>query len=147
MNTIFSRIRTFMKRYLPVSLAACLCGSCSQAFNIPRDIEPAKAAAMILDNRSNKEFVLLDVRTPKEFEEGHIQGAINIDFSSSSFRPQVEKLDRNAIYLLYCRSGNRSSRALDTMKSMGFTRVAHIAGGIAAWKQAGLRTVSGVDKR
>ena len=147
MKNTFALAMNLLKRFLPVPLVVFLCGSCSQTFNIPRDIEPPKAAAMIQDNQSNKKFMLLDVRTPKEFEESHIPGAINIDYNSSSFRTEVGKLDRSVIYLLYCRAGNRSSSALEVMKSMGFTRLAHIAGGITAWKQAGLRTVSGVDKR
>ncbi len=147
MKNTLARVMNPMKRFLPVSLAMIVCVSCSQMFNIPRDIEPAKAAAMIQDNQSNEKFVLLDVRTPKEFEEDHIPGAVNIDYSSPSFRSETGKLDRSVIYLLYCRAGNRSSQALDVMKSMGFTRIAHIAGGITAWKQAGQRTISGVDKR
>jgi len=136
-----------VKPLLPVILILCACGSCSRMIDIPRDIEPAKAAAMIQDNWKNDKFVVIDVRTSKEFEENHIDGAINIDFDSASPQAEIRYFDRSAIYLLYCRAGNRSSRALEIMKSMGFTRVAHIAGGINAWKQAGLRTVSGVDKR
>ncbi len=138
---------TFTKPFLPVLLILCVCGSCSQMIDIPRDIEPAKAATMIQDNWKNDKFVVIDVRTSKEYEESHIDGAINIDFDSASPQAEIRNFDRSAIYLLYCRSGNRSSRALDIMKSMGFSRVAHIAGGINAWKKAGLRTVSGVDMR
>lgn len=77
--------------------------------------------------------VIIDVRTPSEYAEGHIQGAKNIDFSADDFTSRIESLPRDASYALYCRSGNRSKKALDVMTSLGFTHVVDMRGGIQAW--------------
>ncbi|MEY4616226.1 MAG: hypothetical protein RJB66_1186 [Pseudomonadota bacterium] len=67
-----------------------------------------------------KEFLILDVRTPVEFNDNHLVGAMNIDFLSPTFKGEVEKLDKNKVFKIYCRSGNRSGKALGVMRDMGF---------------------------
>lgn len=69
---------------------------------------------------------ILDVRTPAEYSESYIQGAVNIDFLDSSFKDRVEKLSRDTEYLIYCRSGNRSAKAIDMMKALGFSRLKNL---------------------
>lgn len=64
--------------------------------------------------------VILDVRTADEYSQGHVPGALNIDFLSSDFKEKVAKLDATKPYKIYCRSGNRSGQALKIMKAMGF---------------------------
>lgn len=81
---------------------------------------------------------VLDVRTPGEFSEGHLQGARNIDFTSPEFRDRVRSLNRNRTYLVYCRSGNRSGKALEVFRELGFASVLHMDGGTLAWNAAGL---------
>ena len=87
-------------------------------------------------------LVILDVRTPEEFAEGHLDGAVMIDFYRADFADQLAELDPNAPYLLYCRSGNRSGQTTAIMEELGFSDVADIDGGILAWNQAGLPTVT-----
>ncbi|HEY7528636.1 MAG TPA: rhodanese-like domain-containing protein, partial [Candidatus Deferrimicrobiaceae bacterium] len=87
------------------------------------------------------DFVLLDVRTPNEYREEHLQGAVSIDFLSGSFRQDLERLERGKTYLVYCRTGNRSGKAVSTMKELRFPNVLHMSGGILKWKEAGLPTV------
>jgi phage shock protein E len=67
--------------------------------------------------------VLIDVRTPEEFNEGHIAGALNIDVQSSSFDSVIAALDKSVTYALYCRSGNRSGVAASKMSDAGFTSI------------------------
>jgi phage shock protein E len=81
--------------------------------------------------------VVLDVRTPEEFNTGHLQGARNVDFRAADFDTRLAALDRGTAYALYCHSGNRSGQALQKMTAAGFTRVTDLAGGITAWTQAG----------
>lgn len=88
-------------------------------------------------------LVVLDVRTPDEFAEARLDGAIMIDFYEDDFATQLAELDPNASYLLYCRSGNRSGQTALLMEELGFTDVADVDGGIVAWNAAGLPTVSG----
>jgi len=83
--------------------------------------------------QSDKAPVLLDVRTPEEYEEGHIAGSIMIDYKESSFDSEIEKLDKDATYLIYCRSGSRSGKAAHKMIGMGFKDVTNMEGGYNAW--------------
>lgn len=82
-------------------------------------------------------LVVLDVRTPAEFAQGHIKGAINVDFRSDDFANNLAKLDKSRRYLLHCRSGARSSGALEIMQAQGFANVVHMNDGFEAWKAAG----------
>jgi len=82
-------------------------------------------------------LVVLDVRTPGEFATGHLPDAINLDYQSAGFADGLGALDREAPYLLYCRSGNRSAQAREMMRGLGFVEVHEIDGGINAWAEAG----------
>lgn len=72
------------------------------------------------------QVVVIDVRTPQEYGQGNVENSLNIDFMNASFKSQISKLDRNKLYGLYCRSGNRSGQALKLMKQMGFTQVENL---------------------
>lgn len=87
-------------------------------------------------------LVVLDVRTPEEFAQGHLDGATSIDFYGPDFADRVAALDRDVPYLVYCHSGNRSGQARAIMEGLGFTDVADVGGGIAAWTEAGLPVVT-----
>lgn len=123
------------------------CGdNCSVAAVAPApavyDVSPAEASALVEAKRGMPGFTILDIRTPAEFAEEHIEGASNFDYYSESFRQQVAGLDRNGTYLVYCRTGRRSSLAMPVFADLGFARVYHLAGGIAAWKSQGLPTTN-----
>jgi rhodanese-related sulfurtransferase len=77
---------------------------------------------------------VVDVRTPAEFAEGHIPGAVNIDLEDATFPDKIAKLDPAADYAIYCRSGNRSRAAMDYMTKVGVTHTVGLDGGIGAWK-------------
>jgi len=85
--------------------------------------------------------VILDVRTPAEFQEGHIQSAINIDFEASNFESEVNKLDKSKSYAVYCRSGRRSGLATEIMAKDGFKSIFNLNGGIIDWQSSGNRLV------
>lgn len=78
--------------------------------------------------------VVLDVRTAEEYAQGHIPAAQNIDVLKEDFLQNISGLDKSKTYLLYCRSGKRSGKALQLMKEKGFDRVKHLKGGFEAWK-------------
>lgn len=86
-------------------------------------------------------FVLLDVRTPKEFDAERIAGSVMVDYLSPSFQGEIAKFDRNNSYVLYCRTGHRTEGAAKVMRELGFRNVAVLAGGITKWKEAGYPTV------
>ncbi|MFC1984674.1 rhodanese-like domain-containing protein [Chloroflexota bacterium] len=101
------------------------------------DITPQDAADLIEENLDNSNFVIIDVRTPAEFTSGHIDNAINIDFSSENFEIEINHLDKSKTYLIHCQSGNRSRGALDVMVEMGFREVYHLSVGISGWLAEG----------
>lgn len=96
----------------------------------------AKAAQESLSG----EVIVLDIRTPAEFAEGHIEGALNIDFNADNFADNIDKLDKSKEYLVHCRSGGRSGRSLPTFESLGFEKILHLDGGMNGWVEAGLST-------
>ena len=81
--------------------------------------------------KSNPNAVLVDVRTPAEFDASHIQGAINVDYENSNFGSEVKKLDASKTYFVYCRSGNRSSKSIVIMKDSGIKNIYDLQGGIS----------------
>jgi rhodanese-related sulfurtransferase len=81
----------------------------------------------------DKEVIILDVRTPAEFAEGAIKGAINIDVNASNFKEKVSTLDKEKSYLIYCRSGMRSVKACNLMAENGFNKMFNLLGGYQAW--------------
>lgn len=88
------------------------------------------------------ETTIIDVRTPEEFAEGHLAGALNIDVNGPDFAERIAALDPAGTYAVYCRTGNRSAVAVDHMVDQGFESVYHLGGGIVAWTDAGHPTTT-----
>ncbi len=98
-------------------------------------------ASEFISKISEPGVVIVDVRTPEEFASGHLQGAVNIDVSSSNFDSQIAALDKNSTYAIYCRSGNRSTVASGKMSDAGFTNLFNFnKGGFAELAAAGAPT-------
>ena len=87
--------------------------------------------------RADPQAVLVDVRTPQEFAEGHLPGAVNVELDRLEALAPTALPDRNAHLLVYCHSGNRSSFAVQILERMGYTRLVNMVGGIAAWSGEG----------
>ena len=121
------------------SLAIVLAAGCADkeetAAEAVIDISPQESFVLIEENQGNPDFFIIDVRTPGEFAEGHIEDAINVYWSSESFESQIDKFDRDDIYLVYCRSANRSRGAVNFMAELGFQKIYHLLGGIIQWEQ------------
>jgi rhodanese-related sulfurtransferase len=96
-------------------------------------LKPDEAEKMI---KENPNLQVVDVRTVGEVEKGKIKGASHVDYYSSSFRTDVEKLDKSKPVLVYCAKGGRSSSAAKILKSKGYN-VYDLQGGMTAWKAAG----------
>ena len=107
---------------------------------IIENITPEEAHILIQENKDNPNFVILDVRTPEEFLGEYIENAVNLDYYSDTFRNDLDKLDKNKTYLIYCRSGSRSENSLNIMKGLDFREVYNMLGGITKWKSEGLPT-------
>lgn len=85
---------------------------------------------------------IIDVRSPEEFAEGHIEGALNYNVEGPDFASQIAGLDPAGTYAVYCRSGNRSVVAVDYMASQGINGIFELESGIIGWQEAGLPVVS-----
>jgi rhodanese-related sulfurtransferase len=115
--------------------------------NAPADDEADKAVEKI-DVHAAQEYaaqhenaVLLDVRTPAEYNMSHIPGAMNLNVQNDDFESMVAGLDKNKTYLVHCTknpANGRSARALDTLQELGFRNLYSIEGGYVAWRDAEL---------
>ncbi len=132
-------MRRMTTALLALLLTTTVLSACSSAGVAVSPVSSAEAAAVLA---AGPDVVVLDIRTPEEFNDGIIEGAINIDFYESSFGDTLDTLDKDAKYVVYCRSGNRSSQARKTFESLGFTNVVEIEGGILDWHASGLPVVT-----
>lgn len=127
MKNIFISIAAFF------GVAAC--GSSQDVVDV---LEPKEFIAAA---KSDTSSVLLDVRRPDEFAEGHIDGAVNLNWlDAEAFSAGISRFDKNKPYYIYCRSGRRSNAAAQKMKSLGFN-VHDMKGGILKWQELGLPVV------
>ena len=105
------------------------------------NLSSEEALNLIEKHRGDSNFVILDIRTPGEYQSGHLKDAIMIDFYSKSFGDKIGRLDREKSYLVYCRSGNRSAHSMDLFKKLQFKRIYHLSSGIKSWISEGLPLV------
>lgn len=98
-----------------------------------KDVGPAEFDKL----RKEKDTVVLDVRTKKEYETGHITGATNIDWNAPDFEKKVAELDKNKTYLVHCAGGVRSAKACDKLSTLKFPKLFNLEGGLKAWEKAG----------
>lgn len=128
-----------------VLIGGCTCHKNSTKpepdIQIIKDISAKEAYDLIQNNKDNPNFIIIDARTREEFADEHIENAINLDYYSETFRDELNKLDKNKIYLIYCRTGRRTGLALDIMEELGFREVYNMLGGITQWKEEGFPTV------
>jgi rhodanese-related sulfurtransferase len=117
-------------------LVITLNSSCQQSPVQVKKISPDSLKQLL----ATEHGVLLDVRTPEEFAEGHIPGAINIDFRNPGFSKALDTLDKNVQYEVYCRSGHRSGESADLMQQKGFKKIYDLEGGILNWEGKGFET-------
>ena len=78
-------------------------------------------------------YILLDVRTSEEYNNGHLKGSINIDYFTDNFSEEISRLGLESPILVYCRSGNRSGKAMNIMYDLGFKEVKNLIGGYKSW--------------
>lgn len=126
-----------MKRAAALAVAAiasiAMLTGCSSSNEATKKVDPVGFSEVI----SQPGVIILDVRTPEEFNAGHIANAININFAGSDFASEVSKLDKDATVAVYCRSANRSALATKEMADLGFTDMYDMQGGIIDWEAAG----------
>ena len=125
-------------KHLVISALLLLVGLATQAQTGPKHLYAQQAAEWL---ESDKNVVVLDLRTADEFRTGHLKNAVNVDYKAPDFEQQLAKLDRSKPYLLHCALGGRSTKALPVLQKLGFADVRHLDGGIQAWQNAKLPVV------
>lgn len=107
---------------------------------IIKNITPRGAYNLIQENKDNPNFVILDVSAPAKFLDEYIENAVNLSYWSAIFGNDLDKLDKNKTYLVYCRAGGNSEKALNMMKELDFKEAYNMLGGINKWKSEELPT-------
>jgi rhodanese-related sulfurtransferase len=121
----------FLVAVLASLILVCACAGNNKNQN---NLSAIETNALIEKNINNINFIILDIRTKKEFLEGHISGAINIDYYDEDFKEILIKLKKTETYLIYCRSGRRSGIVLTLFRDLGFQSVYHLKSGIKGWQ-------------
>ncbi|WP_299257388.1 rhodanese-like domain-containing protein [uncultured Aquimarina sp.] len=125
-----------IKTILAVVVLSILLFSCTDSNTKDTAVELITVEEM--DSLLEMEKVqLVDVRTPQEYAEGHIEGAINIDFSDENFETLISEVDKSKPVAVYCGRGGRSGKCSSYMKKAGFTKIYDLDGGITEWKYKG----------
>lgn len=89
-----------------------------------------------------KDFVLVDVRTPDEHEAGHLSGSLLVPLDTIDRNAENVLTDKDKKLFVYCRTGRRSAEAVGKLRSMGYTNVYDVSGGITAWQASGYPIIS-----
>jgi phage shock protein E len=127
---------------LVVAAAGCARKPADQAGAPPDAAGAAASGNVSCDDadrllRENKDIIVLDVRRPDEFAEGHIPGATNLDFYAPDFQAKLAGLDKDKTYLIHCQAGGRSGKTEKLMQQLNFKSVLHLNEGFGKWEEAG----------
>lgn len=126
-----------MKKIITLSfiLLSVLFTSCTNSQTSKTNLSPIEFSNKISES---PEAFILDVRTPQEFSEGHIENAKNVDWNGNQFELQIAKFDKTKPLFVYCLGGGRSASAASKLRSNGFKEVYELDGGMMNWRSAGL---------
>ena len=125
-----------MKKLLFLAMLTFISACSSSSSNVYGQVINKKVEKAEFSKLMKKSGVqLIDVRTSREFSNGFITGAKNIDYNGDSFEKQIKKLDKNKPVLVYCAAGGRSENAAELLKGWGFTEVYDLIGGYNGWKE------------
>ena len=126
---------------LGLSVACSKWGGTGSPGQVIEDISLEEAFTLMLDNQSRDDFIIIDLRPTEEYADGHIEDAINLDYSSSDFLEALDGLNREGVYLIYSYSDDVSGQVLDTMAGLGFTEVYNMLGGMEYWEEINMPQV------
>jgi phage shock protein E len=134
MNSIWSKF---------LLMLSCLAGGCGQRATMDHNTPPGTGTVRHVDASGAEKLIaegkilVLDVRTPVEYQEGHIKNARLLDFQSPDFATKLGELDRDQTVMVHCAVGGRSAKSLATFEKLGFKDVVHLDGVFKAWAKAG----------
>ena len=130
-------------------MSACASKTAEVQSNVNKQTETQKTEVSIAKDVSIEEYkmlisdetIILDVRTPEEFAQGHLEGAVNINFFDENFIQKVSELNKSKALLIHCAAGGRSAKAMNALKGKGFSKMYNMLGGYSAWLSAGYPVV------
>jgi thioredoxin 1 len=143
-----TKLNKMKKHFLRITvvfvIALSACSNQQQAQAVTQTADSVKLSAVAFNDKLNntKNAILLDVRTPDEFSEAHIQNARNANWNSADFKTVTAQLDKSKPVFVYCLRGGRSSSSVEFLQANGFKEVYELDGGIIKWKNANLPLVS-----
>lgn len=109
--------------------------SCNDIPAQKNDLSEILSSADYAERIANGDVTIIDVRTPAEYAEGHIENAININVNSDNFESHFAEFDKEKPLYIYCRSGGRSQQAAKKLHDMGFLEIYDLKGGITSWQK------------
>ncbi len=115
--------------------------ACNQSESIYNVISPQEFEVKLI---TLKNVQLIDVRTPKEYQTGHLKNAVNINFLDEDFKENISRLDKKKPTFIHCAAGAQGARSNQTAKlleELGFVEIYELEGGIINWIKAGMETV------
>jgi rhodanese-related sulfurtransferase len=128
------KIKSLLFSIVLVTMASCQSDAQKVEVLAPKDF------ADIMSKTTD--YQLVDVRTPNEYDMGHLEGAELINFMADSFESEISKLDKNKPVLVYCAVGGRSGQAASKLKKLGFTQIYDLNGGMNAWNASNMKVVT-----
>ncbi|UXX78178.1 rhodanese-like domain-containing protein [Reichenbachiella carrageenanivorans] len=124
-----------MKNGIIFSMLLCLILACAKKEG-SKILSPQQFKNQIVNETET--YQILDLRTDEEVAQGMVPTAEQLDYLEEKFDAKLKKLDKNKTYYIYCRSGNRSGKAMALMTELGFEKVYDMQGGMQAWESAGM---------
>ncbi len=115
--------------------------ACNEEASKSEMLTAAKFEEKIKASESNQ---IIDVRTPSEYETGHLKSAVNINIMDDGFKDAISKLDKSVPIFVHCAAGSeggRSDKTTDLLEELGFEEIYELEGGITSWTEAGFETV------
>jgi len=127
-----------IKTIVTVIVLSLLLFNCKEVNNKNEEVAVELITVEEMDSLLEMEKVqLVDVRTPQEYAQGHIEGSINIDFNDENFETLISEVDKSKPVAVYCGRGGRSGKCSSYMQQAGFTKIYDLNGGITEWKYNG----------
>jgi len=123
-----------MKKILSLSFISLLLTSCFG--QTPKEIQTIAPEIFAQKLKATKNAQLLDVRTPEEFQSGHLDNAVNVDWYEDDFAQKAAKYDKSKPVFVYCKAGVRGKKAAAKLAELGFAKIYNLEGGIDEWNQS-----------
>ena len=129
----------FLKNKLKLLIIILISSGCVSSEDDAMTLKPETFQSKVINDVSVQ---LVDIRTPEEFDSGHIENAININYFSEQFKDSISLLQTKIPVYIYCRSGMRSSKSVKVFKAVGFDSIYQLNGGLLNWKKSGFKIIS-----